>query len=240
MAQEFRISTSQNVDLGYVPASLGDRILAYLIDSLIAFSYVVVVFFVLLGIDSMLSALGENFFVSLIAFLPVVFYHLLFEVFNNGQSPGKRSMRLRVVSLDGTNVTFGSYFLRWLLRIVDINLTSGLGAIISIAVSKTGQRIGDLVAGTTVIKEQTEYSLDQLAYAEPDPDYVPSYTEVHLLTSRHIEIIRETLNNHEIADITPHLTVLADKIAGVMGVDRDRPPRDFLVRIVKDYSQLRH
>ena len=60
---------------------------------------------------------------SLIYTLPMLLYHLLFEVFNNGQSIGKASLRIRVVKLDGSQPDLGSLLIRWLLRILDITFT---------------------------------------------------------------------------------------------------------------------
>ncbi|MDX1476772.1 MAG: RDD family protein [Saprospiraceae bacterium] len=239
MQQEFHISTTQNVDLGYEAASLGDRLVAYLIDIVIKGVYLFLVMIFLL--DSVFNTFGEfvgNVFVYLLWLLPYLLYHLLFEVLNNGQSPGKRAMRLRVVSLDGTPVTLGSYLLRWLMRLVDIDLTTGLGAIISIAVSDRGQRIGDRVAGTTVVKQRSEVRLEHLAFVDETDDepYDPTYPQVTALTAQHIEIIRETLANRHVIDISAHVDLLAEKIAAIMKVDVPSDPYAFLDTVARDFS----
>ncbi|MDX1410126.1 MAG: RDD family protein [Saprospiraceae bacterium] len=236
MGQEFHINTTQNVELGYEIASLGDRLMAFLIDYLIKAAYLLVGYLLLEGIHGPFGAFFANPLVYVVWLLPCLSYHFLFEVFNNGQSPGKRSLRLQVVHLDGTNVTLGSYLLRWLMRPVDIDLTTGLGAIISIGISDRGQRIGDRVAGTAVVKLRDEVNLDQLAYVAGEETHTPTYPQVTLLTSAQIEIIRETLNNRHVMDIGPHLELLTAKLAGIMEIDLPDDPEIFLRTVIKDYS----
>src|SRR4029077_19753394 len=84
--------------------------------------------------------------------IPFALYNLLFEIFMNGQSPGKRAMDIKVLRLDGTPATVGDYIMRWLFALVDVHLFSGLIAVLCIAIGGKGQRLGDMVAGTTVVK----------------------------------------------------------------------------------------
>ena len=237
MSQEFRIQTTQNVDLGYEVASLGDRILAYLLDALIQYAYIIAIVIIMSFLNAASDGLSTSFTVLFIVLaLPFIFYHFLFELLNNGQSPGKRSFNMRVVRTDGEMTTMGSLLLRWLFRLVDIQLFSGLVAIIVIAASGKGQRVGDIVAGTTVIKERKAHSIRHLAYEEPKEEYIPTYPQVRKLNSQQIEVIRETLNNLEIDHIHDHVRLLSDKIAGIMGVDFEEHPRKFLRTVVKDFT----
>src|ERR1700743_3830347 len=120
--QTIRITTSQNIDIDYEVAGLGERILARLID--------LAIFVLILILGSFIGSLTNLFLdpgVGLIIILTIyitlfVFYDLLFEVFMNGQSIGKRIMKIKVISLDGGQPRFGQYLLRWLFRIVDFAL----------------------------------------------------------------------------------------------------------------------
>jgi uncharacterized RDD family membrane protein YckC len=172
----------------------------------------------------------------ILALLPVLSYHLLFEIFNNGQSPGKRMFNLRVVALHGESVSIGQYVLRWLFRLVDFQLFSGLIALIAVAASDKSQRIGDMVAGTTVIKEQHIIQFHQLAYSETKPTYIPIYPESSQLAPAHIELIKETLNNFQLAAADDHVLLLADKTAKMLGVQYSEHPRKILRTVVDDYS----
>jgi uncharacterized membrane protein SpoIIM required for sporulation/uncharacterized RDD family membrane protein YckC len=84
-------------------------------------------------------------------------YYVLWEGLADGQTPGKRYMRLRVVSDGGYSVTFAGSAIRNLVRIVDMQpvFTYGVG-IASIVLTKQGKRLGDLAAGTLVVREQVE------------------------------------------------------------------------------------
>ncbi len=95
-----------------------------------------------------------------ILFLPLFFYHLLCETYLNGQSFGKKIMKMRVVKLDGTQAGIGSYFLRWILAPIDIYFTYGSVGLVTMIVNGKGQRLGDLAAHTTVVKLKAETKLD--------------------------------------------------------------------------------
>ena len=72
------------------------------------------------------------------------------ELFNHGQSLGKMAMKIRVVKKDGTSPSIGDFFMRWLLQIIDMGF-SFIGALV-ILLTKNSQRLGDLAAGTMVIR----------------------------------------------------------------------------------------
>ena len=82
----------------------------------------------------------------------------------NGQSVGKRILKIKVISLDGSQPSIGQYFIRWLFRLVDFALTAQVGGLICVAVSKNKQRIGDIVAGTTLIKTVPYTQLDHMLF----------------------------------------------------------------------------
>jgi uncharacterized RDD family membrane protein YckC len=243
MPEQISVETTQNVDLQFEVASLGDRILAYLIDGLIkgALIFVLILVFSIIAPGLFSSPQMPVIFyivLSLLIVIPFAFYHLLFEIFNHGQSPGKRVFQLRVVSINGAPVSIGAYLLRWVFRIVDFHIFSGLVAVIAVASGKKGQRVGDMVAGTTVIKEVQRVTLSQLAYQKVQPDYVPVYPQAVQLNAQHIELIRETLNNLALNNVDAHVRLLADKTAGMLNITYSEHPRKFLRTIVQDYSRV--
>ena len=146
--QTVRVRTTQNVFIDYPVASIGDRILAYLIDRIILILYSVAVIAALLNLDA--RAYGISGW-SLLGF-PWMFYNLLFEIFMNGQTPGKQVMKTKVVRLNGTPPTIGDYLLRWIFSFIDFYILSGALAVVIIAMGGKGQRLGDIVAGTSVVK----------------------------------------------------------------------------------------
>ena len=89
------VRTTQNVFIHYPLASVGDRILGYLIDLLINIVYLVAMIVLLSSLEI------ETIWVLIsLLVLPYLFYKLLFEIFMNGQTPGKRAMNIKVVRVE--------------------------------------------------------------------------------------------------------------------------------------------
>ena len=117
---ESTIITGQFVRISQVPASLGERILARIIDYFLLFIYILATSYIL-GKLNIHAFSGSTFFLLfLFIYLPVLCYSLLCEVFNQGQSAGKKLMNIRVVKADGTTPSLSAYLLRWLLYGIDV------------------------------------------------------------------------------------------------------------------------
>jgi RDD family len=95
------------------------------------------------------------------SFAVFYFYNVLFEVLAQGRTPGKRITHLRVVLQQGTPVDLAASLVRNLLRLID-ELLFGLPALISILLSRHNQRLGDLAAGTLVIRDAKAEKLAKL------------------------------------------------------------------------------
>ncbi|MEZ4901009.1 MAG: RDD family protein [Spirosomataceae bacterium] len=125
------------------------------------------------------------FIVMLTVVLPILLHPISTEYFLNGQTLGKRAMNIRVVLLDGNQPSLGAYILRWLLILIDTEILTPLVAILTISVGGKGQRIGDVAAGTTVIKTTKRVSLSQVTYQALPDDYQITYSEVNQLKRCH-------------------------------------------------------
>src|ERR1700743_890388 len=112
-------------------------------------------------------------------------------MFMNGQSVGKRIMKIKVISLDGTRPRFSQYLLRWLFRIVDFTLTSWLGGLITIILTDNGQRIGDIVAVTVVVRTTPRTTANNIVYANVDDSYQPVFAQASQLNDEDINLIHE-------------------------------------------------
>lgn len=147
-----------DVQLDLPLAHVGTRGLAVLVDTVIlvlAMLGLIAVF--LLGGATLPEGLSQYVTVVLIwcAFLLYWGYFTLFEQFMGGQTPGKRLLGLRVVNDDGTDVGWLGSLLRNLLRIIDfVPGTYGLGVAVML-VNPRGKRVGDLAAGTIVVRERS-------------------------------------------------------------------------------------
>lgn len=229
----FQIETAQNISISQNVAGIGERILAYLIDLLIMFSYVITVILILGSLN--LKGADEWVFMAIIG-LPLFLYFLLWEAGWDGRSPGKAALHLRVVMLDGSKPHLSNYLVRWLLRMVDITFTSGSVAVISILISGKGQRLGDLAAGTTVISEKERIGLQHtLLYDLPD-NYTPVYPQVTILSDKDVQDInnlyKEALQNSNFKLIRS----LSQKVSEVLGVTPKENASDFIKTVIMDYN----
>lgn len=231
--QTVDISTTQNVGIQFELAGLGDRIAATIIDTLILGAYVLGAVLVLQWLDM------DNMWLIISIMLVPFFYHLICEVFFNGQSIGKKQMKIRVVRLDGNPPTLGAYILRWMLRLIDISLMSGAPAIISIALTKHGQRIGDLAAGTTVVKLSGKMNITSHAIVNNlDEEYQPVFPQVTQLNENDIQLIKQVLTAYKTNAVSKPVIKVTEKIKEHLKVESDLPPVKFLYVILKDYSYL--
>ena len=142
----FDIATPEGVELQLPVAGLAPRALAWLIDFLIKF----VIFFALQLVAQFMGELGEGFlYLNLFAVLWL--YNVLFEIFMNGATPGKRVLGLRVVNADGTPVGWSGAVVRNLIRPVDALPSVYTIGLLSVLLTKNMQRLGDLAANTVVV-----------------------------------------------------------------------------------------
>lgn len=161
MFYEDRISvaTPEGVTLEATLAGVGSRFAAALLDQLLRFA----VLGALLIVVGALRAAGAGIpgGVALAGLFVAVFfvqfaYDVVFETLASGRTPGKRWMGLRVVRLGGAPVGFVASSVRNVLRIVDALPAFYLVGILSVMFTKNNQRLGDLAAGTVVVRERRQ------------------------------------------------------------------------------------
>ena len=229
----FQIETAQNISINQNVAHITTRIGSYLIDALFIIGYYIILIFVM-GMLNMAPSMKYMSIYMLLG-LPAFFYSLLFEVLMNGQTPGKYFNNIRVVKIDGSKPTFGSYLIRWLLRIIDFTLAGGSVAVLTILLNGKGQRLGDLAASTTVISEKKRITLKDTIANDIDDNYTPVYSQVTLLTDSDIHTIKKVYNdakkkrNHQV------IMKLHIKVKELTNITTDQNPMDFIDTVIKDY-----
>ncbi len=228
----FFIETSNNVQINLKPASVAHRIFACLLDILFV-SLCMIITAIVFGIFGLSGSNSILYFI--IIMLPLFFYNLLFEIFNKGRSFGKMIYKLQVVKEDGTSPSIGSFLLRWILRPIDI-IFYGSVAIISIVLTEKGQRLGDLAAGTMVIRNKEEVTLAELTQFLAKEAYNPTFENVYLLNQSQINTIKETLLRYKTNGDLVILNALAIKVKSILRIESKEGDYKLLFTIVKDFE----
>lgn len=239
---ELSIVTTQNVNINFKQASVGERIWANIFDLMLkiayawGFSYLIFEVFrfneVVIDMDHW-SQMG----ILVIFYSPIIFYSLVLESIFEGQTIGKRIAKIKVVKIDGYQAGFGDYLIRWLFRIIDILIGSGIIGLISIILSPKSQRLGDMAAGTAVISLKNDITFNSTIFQEFDDHYIPTYPLVIRFSDNDIRIIKETFNKARKTNDRALIGKLVEKVESVTGIkNQSGNTHDFLTTIIKDYT----
>ncbi|MGL2967003.1 RDD family protein [Flavobacterium sp. XGLA_31] len=228
--------------INFSAASVGERIGAYLLDLLIKIAYFIVIIVLMnyvFHMDKIFSGMDPWTIMAIITVisLPVIFYSLFFEIWLEGQTLGKRMVKIKVVKIDGYQASVGDYIIRWMFRLIDISIGMGIIGLIAMVVNKKTQRLGDISAGTAVITLKSNISINHTILEEIGDNYQPKYPLVIKLSDNDARIIKETfhvaLKN---ADYVV-LNKLTSKIEQVTGIKNELgSTKEFIQTILKDYN----
>ena len=246
-----KLDTGFNIEVEFPVALFWKRLLAWTIDVLICWM-ITKTLALMLQIESFFVWTSVWDLRGLLVNLPILFYHLFFEVVLNGRSPGKMAMQLRVITEEGGQPSLGQYLIRWVFRWVDfpywIAIAAALNSmpwwtfplifsgIASVLFTPKSQRLGDIVAGTILIETKNRTSWQDTVFTEISDTYKPKYPGVMQLTDRDINTLKNIIetvkkkNDHELA------RKIADRIISKTNIQTDEYPIDFLERLLTDYN----
>lgn len=230
---QFQIETAQNVRIEQSIAFIGERLLAYFIDGFVKATYMVLVFWMLFQIE--LEDMFPAWVFYLVVSLPALLYSLVLESLNNGQTIGKSILSIRVVRLDGSKPVFSNYLMRWILRVIDISLSSGAVAVLMIIFGGKGQRLGDLAASTTVISDRRKYQLKGPLTEELPSNYQPTFPQVTVLSDADMNTIRKIYGQALSEGKYFLVSELEKKIVELTGIQHNMPPVEFVKTVIWDY-----
>jgi uncharacterized RDD family membrane protein YckC len=203
--------------------------------------------------------------VGLLLLLPVLLYHILMEVTMNGQSIGKKVMGIRVVNEIGGRPSISQFLIRWLLRVSDLWIAIVLFLILSnpysekdketsfiilaalafiitdivlVVSSKKGQRIGDILAKTILIRINTKSNIEDTVFIAVADSYVPTFPQIMQLSDKDINAIKSILETARKKGDFNMADAACYKIKNHLKIDSNMPPFDFLDVLLKDYNYL--
>lgn len=243
--EKLTIETPEQIALEFPIAGLGSRGLALLVDTLIQALVVITV----IVVSSVVSPDLSRYWVTAGKWVTALFifaffclywgYFAIFEVFWNGQTPGKRQAKIRVITASGRPITVFEAISRNFLRAIDSQLGYMVGAI-TIAIDKNNRRLGDMVAGTVVVHEIQELG-DSYWYAQQNAAATTVSVEaVTAMTAQEFQLVETFLNRrldlpYEQRQNTAR--TIADRIGARLNVpSADRPsPENFLEELSRRY-----
>ncbi len=226
------IQTTQNVVLTYPLANIGVRIAAFVLD-------LVIVIFFYFGLILTIFGRSEISQILLSALLFMT-YHLLFEVFMNGQTPGKKIVNIQVVSMDGTSPTIEQLFIRWSFRLLDLGVSFGTVGLFFAMSSTLHQKLGDLLAGTIVVNKNflqhpglhTLIKLNQVEKGHINP-LLKQYSDEDMIL---VKTLLSRVRAYDTVENKSLLRKMANKIKqDLKETDQTEDAETYLNRILHDY-----
>jgi uncharacterized RDD family membrane protein YckC len=203
--------------------------------------------------------------IGLLLFLPILIYHLVLEITMNGQSVGKKIMGIRVVNEIGGRPSISQFLIRWLLRVSDVwivviililasnadftdnpettfiilaALAFLITDIVLVVSSKKGQRIGDILAKTILIRINTRGNIEDTVFVAVADNYVPSYPQIMQLSDKDINAIKSILETSRKKGDYNMAEAASSKIKAHLKIESSMSPFDFLDVLLKDYNYL--
>ena len=203
--------------------------------------------------------------IGLLFVLPIMLYHVVLEITMNGQSVGKKIMSLRVVNENGGKASISQFLIRWLLRISDVwivllilimasspnfmedmettfiilaALAFLITDIILVVTSKKGQRIGDILAHTILIRTNAKTSIEETVFQEVSDSYTPSFPQIMQLSDRDINAIKNILETARKRGDFNMVEAASEKIKSHLKIETTLGPFDFLETLMMDYNYL--
>ena len=233
--KKIQIDTTQNVSVQYQLAVTSERMLALVID--------VIVLSIASWLISLIFMSTFPLFAEVLLYILIGIYSPFLETLNNGQTIGKMAMNLKVVKINGEQAEAFDYLSRWSTKGIEVYLTLGsLGGLVSYF-SPSGQRLGDVLANTVVIKQEKigRLKLSRVADLTKYEDYEAKYPQVLELNEDDVVLMHETLSRckkhrnkgHQVA-----LEELVEFLKEKLDIHKVSNSEQLIKQLIKDYVIL--
>jgi uncharacterized RDD family membrane protein YckC len=257
-----RVTTNFNIDLEFEAAPFYRRLFAWLLDTTILVIYIIMATKFINSFAGSSDAETSSALV-MILIIPWMTYHVVSEILMNGQSIGKKIMKIRVVNENGGLPGIGQYIIRWLIRTSDymilmiilfapaaaamgemeffLRIGIPFGLLITDVIlvnSKKQQRLGDILAHTLVINASQQQSIADTVFLEVEENYVPSFPQVMQLSDKDINALKGILDTAKKRQDYELANMASEKIKRHLNINTSLSPYDFLEILLKDYNYL--
>ncbi len=252
--------SAQNVKIEYEYATVIQRTTAAIIDGTAVAVYLIIMLAVINRVGNPDSAaLMELILMK----LPWIFYHPILEYLTQGQTLGKYALGIRVVTYNGERPGLREIFTRWMFKghfmwigfsfflsieqlfgVALIHICMGIIGFMYASVAEKKQRMGDVMAGTIVIKDRStvRYSLRDVLSIKSQENYTPEYPDVVRFTDEDMLLIKNTIQRvrkYPNPETKKFAVDLADESAKLIGLDKTPEKRlKFLQTLLQDYVVL--
>jgi uncharacterized RDD family membrane protein YckC len=251
--------SAQNVKVEYEYASVIQRTTATIIDVTTVAVYLIIMFIIIGRTQSEYTLLWELILMK----LPWIFYHPVLEYLTHGQTLGKYALGIRVVTYDGERPGLREIFTRWMFKghflwigfsffaaietlflMGIIHICIGVIGFMYASISEKKQRMGDVMAGTVVVKDRSSvrYTLRDVLSIKSQENYTPEYPNVVRFTDEDMLLIKNTIQRvrkYPNSETKKFAIELADESARLIGLEKTPEKRlKFLQTLLQDYVVL--
>lgn len=261
-----QIKTAQNINLQFTLANIGQRLLAFIADNVIKFIYLYVVFR-FFDTNNSQGIFHDDWSTKafyIVLLIPVTFYSLYSEILMEGQTVGKKFLKIKVININGFKPSLSDYIIRWFLRVIDFNffalvlvyiysldidmnrfdviiwllfMTGKLVGFFTILYTRNNQRIGDIISNTIVIDLKDTVQFSDTIIEDIAPDYIPTYPNVINLSDNDMRLIKGTFTALDKNSDFKTLIKLRSKIESVANItSKETSDKVFIAKVLKDYS----
>jgi len=233
--RKLSVTTAQNIVIDFQLATIGQRLIAFVIDLILIGIITTFISIILAFIDPNLAMFSVLFF---------ILYTLAMELTFSGQTLGKMALKLRVVSLEGKEPSALDIITRWSFRLLDIWFSIGALAVVCASTSARGQRLGGVLSNSMVVSlnGNTQLTLKDILKIEDLSKYQPQYREVIRFSEDEMLTIKAVIDrytkygNKAHEALLDHTTIRCGKVLELREIPDDK--LGFLRVLIKDYIVL--